>query len=96
MRRQEVIQKLAAHRDEIRAMGVRSLGVFGSAARDETTEQSDVDLLVEFVEPVGLFHFTRVRRRLTEILGQSVDLVTASALREEMRERVLRETIHAA
>ena len=96
MRRQEVIQKLAAHRDEIRSMGVRSLGIFGSAARDETTDQSDVDLLIEFTEPVGLFHFARVRRRLTTILGKPVDLVTPSALRKEMREHILRETIHAA
>jgi len=91
MNRHEVIDKLAAHRAEIQAMGIESLALFGSVARDEATDVSDVDLLVEFNRSVGIFHFARVRLRLSEILCCAVDLVTANALPEEMREDILRE-----
>ena len=47
MRRDEVLSIIAAHRDELRRMGVLSLSIFGSVARDEAGPQSDVDLLVE-------------------------------------------------
>jgi predicted nucleotidyltransferase len=95
MKRDDVLRVLAEHRDELRKeLGVKSLALFGSAARDEATETSDVDLLVEFDRPVGLFYFARVRRQLSEILGRSVDLVTPAALRKEMREGILQEAIH--
>ena len=56
MKRDEVLKILADHRDELRQQfGVKSLALFGSVARDEATETSDVDLLVEFERPVGLF-----------------------------------------
>ncbi len=55
-------------------MGVRSLELFGSLARGDARPASDVDLLVEF-QPVGLFQFFRVQRRLEAILGRRVDLV---------------------
>lgn len=96
MNRQEVLDKIAAHREEIHGMGIASLALFGSVARDESTDTRDIDLLVEFNRPVGLFHFSRVRKRLSEILQCPVDLVTRKALREEMRDRILREAIHAA
>ncbi len=95
MKRQEIQDKLAAHREEIEALGICSLSVFGSVARNEATETSDVDLLVEFERPVGLFHFANVRRELAEFLGCPVDLATVSALREEMRKEILEETVSA-
>lgn len=96
MKRQEIIDILAAHRVEMHEMKIESLSLFGSVARDEATDASDVDLLVKFNQQVGLFHFARVRRRLAEILGCPVDLVTLKALREEMRDEVLQEAIYAA
>ncbi len=95
MERQEVLDKLSAHRAELQEMGVESVAVFGSVARDEADNTSDVDLLVTFNREIGLFHFAHVRRRLSEILGCPVDLVTQRALREEMRDEVLREAIYA-
>lgn len=88
--------KLAAQRDELRAFKVQTLSVFGSVARGEAGSDSDVDLLVEFSEPVGLFEFARLQAFLEEILGRRVDLVTPGALRESMRERVIREAVRAA
>lgn len=96
MKRQDIMALLKDHREEIHEMGVSSLRLFGSSARDEATETSDIDLLVEFSRPVGLFYFAGLRRRLSTILGHPVDLVTKNALREEMREEILMEAIDAA
>jgi len=96
MQRQDVIDALKIHRAELREQGVKSLALFGSAARDEFAPGSDIDLLVEFDRPIGMFHFLRVRRRLLEILGCDVDLATRAALREEMREAILKEAIDVA
>ena len=96
MKVEEVLQRLAPHRDALVALGVKSLAVFGSVARNEANDASDVDLLVEFIEPVGLFRFAHVRRFLCGVLGCEVDLVTRAGLREEMRETILKEAIRAA
>ncbi len=96
MGRQEVLNQLASHRGELRELGVKSLSLFGSVARNQASPDSDVDLLVTFDRPVGLFHFARVRRRLEEILGSPVDLVTEEALRAEMREQIQRQLVRAA
>ncbi|MCD6385300.1 nucleotidyltransferase family protein [Candidatus Sumerlaeota bacterium] len=95
MKREEVFDKLATHRAELREMGVESVAVFGSVARDEAVDTSDVDLLITFNREIGLFHFARIRRRLSDILGSPVDLVTPQALRDEMREEVLSEAVYA-
>jgi predicted nucleotidyltransferase len=96
MQCQEVLDRLASHRPELTELGVKSLALFGSVARNQASPDSDVDLLVTFDRPVGLFHFARVRRRLAEILGSPVDLVTEDALRAEMREQILRHLVRAA
>ena len=97
MTRQEVLDKLKANRNELRRMGVKSLSLFGSLARDEATDRSDVDLLVEFDRPIGLFHFIRVQQYLQEVLGVNrVDLVMPDALHEELRDDILRDAIRAA
>ena len=94
MNRREVIEKLSACRGELLQMRVKSLALFGSVARDEDADGSDVDLLVEFERPVGLFHFFRVQHRLEEILGVSrVDLVERGALHPALREGILEEAI---
>lgn len=96
MSRDEVLRLLSASKPDLARFHVRSLSVFGSVARNEATPGSDIDLLVEFAEPVGLFEFVRLRRFLESTLGAPVDLATSSALREEMRSRILAEAIRAA
>lgn len=96
MDRTQVLDRLRDHRAELAAMGVRSLALFGSVARGEATAGSDVDLLVEFGVPVGLFEYFAVKERLEEILGVRVDLVTPGGLKPGIRERVLSEAISAA
>jgi predicted nucleotidyltransferase len=96
MRRDEILRLLHEHQTELSRFGVRSLAVFGSVARDEARPESDVDILVEFGEPVGLFEFVRLQIHLQELLGRQVDLVTRDALRPMMRDQILDEAIYAA
>jgi hypothetical protein len=76
-------------------MGVKSLELFRSVARDVAGPDSDVDFLVEFDRPVGLFDFSKVRLYLEDVLGCSVDMGTQDALREHLREPVLKDVIRA-
>ncbi|HEX5414640.1 MAG TPA: nucleotidyltransferase family protein [Chloroflexota bacterium] len=67
------------------------LGLFGSFARGEATETSDVDLLVRFARPKGLLDLVRVENELAERLGRKVDLVTINAVSPYLRERIFSE-----
>ncbi len=95
MTRDEVIQRLGRSRAELAGLGVRSLDLFGSVARGESGPDSDVDLLVDFDRPVGLFHFFRVQHRLEEILGCRVDLVMRDAVKRQLRDRIFAEAVRA-
>ena len=63
-------------------------------ARDEARLDSDVDILVEFSEPVGLFLFIELKQYLEEILGCKVDLGTPRSLKPYLKDRVMDEAIH--
>ena len=93
--RQDVIQSLKNLKSEVaRDYSVKTIGIFGSVARDEQTEQSDIDLLVEFSRPVGFVTFMRLEEYLSDRLGKKVDLVTPDALKPVIRLDVLREVIY--
>jgi len=95
MKRAEIIAKLSASEEELRGRGVKSMALFGSAARDEATDTSDVDLLVEFDRPTGLFGLIRLKRRLEEVLlVEKVDLLTPEGLHPALKERILAEAVH--
>jgi uncharacterized protein len=98
MKREEALRVLAAHREELRAMGVERLSLFGSVARDEAGEGSDIDLLVEFVAGarIGMFEFLGVQEFLASLLGAEVDLATPASLHPRLREAILREAVLAA
>lgn len=92
----ELAQRIARHREELTSLHVRTLSVFGSVARGEASDRSDIDLLVEFDRPVGLFHFVTVKDRLESVLELPVDLVTPRGLKAPLRERVLAEARRVA
>jgi len=87
---------LAAKRDEVLAIaaryGVRNVRVFGSVARGEDHEDSDVDLLVQLDPGVTLLRPAALERELEALLGRKVDVVSERALRPRLRDEVLRET----
>lgn len=93
---QSVSELLQSHQAELRRRGVKSLAVFGSVARGEATPASDLDVLVEFSRPVGLFEFIRLKYYLEELTHCRVDLVTDDALRPALRERILSVAVHVA
>ena len=74
------------------------MAIFGSVARNEATEASDVDLLVEFDpgHPRGLFEFLSLQGFLEDLLDCRVDLVMSDSLRPELRDQILQEAIRAA
>ena len=97
MKRDDAIQILNQRRSELAEQyGVKSLALFGSVARDEATPASDVDLLVEFDRPVGLFGLFALQDRLEEMLSCPVDLGTPGSLKPHLRPKVIEECIHVA
>lgn len=96
MDKQRVLDLLHTHRDRLDEFAVKTLFLFGSVARDEATPESDVDFLVEFNRPVGLFTLLGLQLFLEELLGCSVDVGTPNSLRPHLRETVLKEAIRAA
>ncbi|MFZ5586806.1 MAG: nucleotidyltransferase family protein [Thermodesulfobacteriota bacterium] len=97
MNRQAVIQTLSAHHDELRRWGVVSLALFGSTARDQAGQTSDVDLLAEFDRTLSLFEIFDLQYWLEDLLGGvKVDLVQKTAVHPAIKERILAEAIHVA
>ena len=97
MRRDEAIRRLQAHRDELtNRYSVKTLSLFGSVARDDANEQSDVDLLVEFSRPVGLFGLFELQDHLEAMLECHVDLGTRDSLKPRLRSQILAECINVA
>ncbi len=93
--RDEVLELLARNRDRIQSYGVRSLALFGSAARNEVTEASDIDFLVEF-DRKTFDNYMDLKFFLEELLGRPVDLVLMDVVKPRLREPILSEAVHAA
>ena len=73
---------------------VKKIGIFGSFAKDEQRETSDVDIIVDFSRPIGFFLFLQLEDYISEKLGMKVDLVTPEALKPLLKEEILEETIY--
>nr|WP_083626889.1 nucleotidyltransferase family protein [Planktothrix serta] len=95
MKRDEAIAILTTYHESLKGFGVKSLFIFGSVARNEARLDSDVDLLVEFDKPVGLFTFIRLQRYLESILGCSVDLGTPDSVKSYLQDSVFKDVIRA-
>lgn len=79
----EILSTIRAHIAEIHQFGVRSLGLFGSVARGDATQESDVDILVELERPLG-WEIVDLREFLRNLLGRKVDLVTLAAVSKKV------------
>ena len=70
---------------------VTRIGLFGSVARGEATEQSDIDILVEFSEKKSLLALVRLEREVSNALGRGVDVLTEGAISPYLRDRIKQE-----
>jgi predicted nucleotidyltransferase len=95
MRRDDAVSALRAPLPELRReFAVRSLALFGSTARDEARDDSDLDVLVEFAGTPTFDGFMGLKLFLEDQLRRKVDLVTAEALKPRLRPIVEREAVH--
>jgi hypothetical protein len=87
-----IMRIIAESREHLRSeFGVIGIGIFGSVVRGEQAAGSDIDILVEFERPIGFVRFMRLEKRLAELLGMPVDLVTRKALKPHIGRRILQE-----
>jgi hypothetical protein len=90
--RQEIFEILSQHLVPMRnEYGVQRIGVFGSVIRDEQRETSDIDILVEFSQAIGMVKFLQLENSLRDLLGARVDLVTRKALKKHIGQKIMRE-----
>ena len=92
---EEIKKKLAEQKNALKNdYGVTEIGLFGSYVKDQQRDTSDVDILVEFQEPIDLFTFVHLKNQLSDLLGVKVDLVTKKALKPKIGERILKEVLY--
>ncbi|MBI5476363.1 MAG: nucleotidyltransferase family protein [Ignavibacteriales bacterium] len=94
MKRFSTIKKILEQQkpDLEKRFHVKEIGVFGSYVRNEQKKRSDVDILVDFSQPIGL-DFIELGYYLEDILGLKVDLVTPRAIKKHMKQSILSEVV---
>ncbi len=95
MSREEVLHVLARNEPEFRRMGVRRIGLFGSAARGDSHDASDLDFLVDF-ERKSFDAYMDLKEFLEKLFGCTVDLVIAENLKPRLRDTILSQTVYAS
>ncbi len=85
-KREDILRVCAKH-------GARNVRIFGSVARGDADEQSDIDLLVEFEPERSLLDHAALWLELQELLGRKVDVISERGIKPRIRERVLREAV---
>lgn len=95
MNKRTILDLLRKHKPVLeKRFDLFELGLFGSAARDEADDQSDIDVLVSFEGPATSQRYFGVQFYLEDLLGRPVDLITRKALRPELQPTIERELIH--
>lgn len=93
----QVIEILALKRDELyelaRKHGASNIRVFGSVARREETQRSDIDILVDMDEDASLLDLARLKNDLEDLLEKPIDITTKPALHPLLAESILKEAI---
>lgn len=90
----DILKKLEANRETIRGFGVRRLGVFGSYARDEQREASDMDFLVDF-EDATLQKYLDLKDFLEQLFDCHVDLVFSDTVKPRLKPIIFNEVVYA-
>jgi predicted nucleotidyltransferase len=95
MDRERVVSKLREHEPELRAAGIMTLSLFGSVARGDADDQSDVDLMADFdsAKKLSLLGAVGLENKLSDILGLKADLLQRETLKPDVLQRATREAI---
>ena len=89
MKRDEVISRLQEHKADLKRLGVKRLYLFGSTARGEATDDSDVDLFFDYEKgKLGLFELMDVKEYAAGILGCKADIMTRDSLHKTLRPKI--------
>ena len=89
MQRDEAIARLRQHEAELRQLGVQRLYLFGSTARGEAREDSDIDLFFDYERgKLGLFELMDVKEQVSRILGRKADIMTRDSLHKILRSQI--------
>jgi uncharacterized protein len=96
MKRERAINILKHCEIGFKSFGVESLSIFGSVARDEAHQNSDIDILIEFSEAPTFDRYMDLKFYLEDCLGQTVDLVSHKMLKPQIRQAVEKEAIRVA
>lgn len=94
---EDIKRLLKKHRDELfERYKIKELGIFGSYVRGEQKKGSDIDILVEFDEDnvPDLLEFISIEEGIEKLLGKRVDLLRKDSIRDELREKILKEVIY--
>jgi predicted nucleotidyltransferase len=95
--KKEILTIINEYQKQIRGFGVRRCGVFGSFVRSRQTQESDIDVLVEFEPNQKTFdNFMRLAQFLEELFGRKVDLITVESLSPYIGPHILQEVEYAA
>lgn len=91
---EEIKKILDSHRQELKdKYKVKNIGIFGSYVRGEHRAKSDLDVLVEYDNPVSLLQIVALENHLTALLGVKVDLVPRKNIRKELKKSILKEMV---
>ena len=89
MKRDEAIKRLQQHEADLKRFGVERLYLFGSTARDEANDDSDVDLFFDYERgKLGLFELMEVKEYAASILGRKADIMTRDSLHKTLRQQI--------
>lgn len=92
---EEIRQKLREHKPYLQEKyNVKEIGIFGSYVREDHTSSSDIDILVEFSEPIG-WEFIDLKDELEDLLNRPVDLVTKAALKPRIKQIIMKDVVYA-
>ena len=100
MNKEEILKKLKENREKIKEFGVKRIGIFGSFARDEAGERSDIDIIVEFdLEGLTFDKYLAFEEFLQTLFSKEVDIITKDGLEsiriEHIKDEIKRSIIYA-
>jgi len=97
MNRATIVDLLNKHREEfLNRFGARHLALFGSAARDELRDDSDIDLLVDFDGPATFDRYVGLKDYLEDLFGAKVDLATEAMIKPRLRRHIEKDLLRVA